>query len=214
MYQPEQFREDRLELQHEFVRANPLGLLVCLGSAGLEANPVPFTLYPDEGRLGTLRCHLSRANEQWQALSSAEECLVAFLGPHAYVSPSWYATKRESGKVVPTWNYVTVHAWGRPLVTHDPAWLRRQIDDLTEAHEARFPESWTVADAPASFVAAQLKGIVGIEIPIDRSQGKWKMSQNRQHADREGVIAGLASGTNGDAAVSEVMKSLRDLPPD
>lgn len=208
MYLPRQFREDRLELQHGFMKQHPLGLLICQGERGLEANPVPFTLYPAEGPLGTLRCHVSRANQQWQALSSVAECLVAFLGPQAYVTPSWYATKRETGKVVPTWNYAAVHAWGAPRVTSDAAWLRRQVDDLTAVHEGRFPEPWSVSDAPAEFVEAQLRGIVGVEIEIARMEGKWKMSQNRPEADREGVVAGLRELGGEAAVVGEMVADL------
>lgn len=210
MYRPPQFREDRLERQLDFVRAHPLGLLVCQGEAGLLANPVPFTVYRDEGACGTLRCHLSRANEQWQALTSATECLVAFLATDAYISPSWYATKAENGKVVPTWNYAAVHVWGVPRVVHDAAWLRRQVVDLTAVNEGRFPDPWAVSDAPSGFVAAQLKGIVGVELPITRIEGKWKMSQNRPAADREGVIEGLSAGSASEAAVAAVMRRLEE----
>lgn len=193
MYQPAHFREDRLDVQHGLVRAHPLGLLITAGPQGLIANPVPFLLDAGAGPHGTLRAHLARANPQWQDLSVVGECLVVFQGPEAYITPSWYASKREHGRVVPTWNYATVHCWGRPRVIEDQAWLRRQIDDLTLLREGRRPEPWAVDDAPAEFVAAQIRGIVGIEIPIARIEGKWKVSQNRSEADRAGVSAGLAS---------------------
>ncbi len=191
MYQPPQFREDRLDVQHDLIRAHPLGLLITAGPNGLMANPIPFLVYADASERGTLRAHLSRANGQWQELGAVEECLVVFQGPQDYVTPSWYATKRETGKVVPTWNYATVHAWGRPRVIEDAEWLRRQIDDLTLSREQVRPEPWQVDDAPAPFVAAQIKGIVGVEIPIDRIEGKWKVSQNRPEADRLGVWEGF-----------------------
>ena len=200
MYQPPHFREDSLEAQHDLIRARPLGLLLSAGPGGLVANHIPFTLYPAEGQFGTLRCHVSRANQQWRELQTVAECLAVFHGPQAYITPSWYATKRETGKVVPTWNYATVHAWGRPVVTDDPAWLRRQIDDLTEVNEGRLPGPWHVDDAPADFIASQIKGIVGIEFVITRIEGKWKMSQNRPEADRVGVAEGLAA-QGGEAAV-------------
>ncbi|SFL81659.1 FMN-binding negative transcriptional regulator [Methylobacterium pseudosasicola] len=190
MYQPPQFRDDTLAAQHELIRTYPLGLLVTGGADGLVANPVPFLL-DEAGPHGTLRAHLARANPQWQALAEAEECLVVFQGPQGYVTPGWYASKREHGRVVPTWNYATVHAWGRPLVIEDADWLRRQIADLTALREAPRAAPWAVDDAPAPFVAAQLRAIVGIEIPITRIEGKWKMSQNRPEADRTGVIAGM-----------------------
>jgi transcriptional regulator len=151
---------------------------------------------PDASPNGTLRAHLARANPQWQALAEGAECLVVFQGPQAYVTPSWYATKRETGKVVPTWNYATVHAWGRPSVFEDPAWLHRQVTALTESRETPRAAPWAVADAPEAFVASQLKGIVGLEIPISRLEGKWKVSQNRPEADRAGVVEGLR-GTEG-----------------
>lgn len=191
MYQPPHFREDSLDAQHGLIRAHPLGLLISAGAEGLVANPIPFTVYPHEGAFGTLRCHVSRANRQWQDLQTVEECLVVFQGPQAYITPSWYAAKAETGKVVPTWNYAVVQARGRPLVTDDAGWLRRQIADLTDANEQRFLEPWHVDDAPDDFVAGQLKGIVGIEIVIDRVEGKWKMSQNRTVEDRGRVAAGL-----------------------
>jgi transcriptional regulator len=193
MYQPPHFREDRVAVQHGLIRQFPLGLLVTAGPGGLLANPAPFVLYEDEGERGLLRVHLARANPQLRELAAVSECLVVFQGPQEYVTPSWYATKRETGKVVPTWNYATVHVHGRPTVIEDAAWLRRQVDDLTAMAEGYRPAKWQVDDAPADFVTAQLKGIAGVEIPIDRIEGKWKVSQNRPVADREGVVEGLRS---------------------
>jgi transcriptional regulator len=190
MYQPPAFREDRIEVQHGLIKSHPLGLLITAGPAGLLANPFPFVLDPAPQN-GMLRLHIARANPQWRELEAVEECLVVFQGPHDYVTPSWYATKRETGKVVPTWNYATVHVWGRPQVMRDDVWLRRQLDDLTESRERRRAAPWQVDDAPADFVAAQMRAIVGVEIPISRIEGKWKMSQNRPVADREGVIKGF-----------------------
>jgi transcriptional regulator len=180
------------------MRGHPLGLLITAGPGGLVANPVPFLVYADASKHGTLRAHVARGNPHWQELAAVEQCLVVFQGPQAYISPSWYPTKRETGKVAPTWNYVTVHAWGRPRVIDDAAWLRRQLDDLTLLKEGTLPAPWKVGDAPASFVMSQMKGIIGVEIPIDRIEGKWKVSQNRPKADRAGVIEGLRGG--GDAA--------------
>jgi transcriptional regulator len=194
MYQPPHFREDRIEVQHALIRAHPLGLLITAGPGGLVANPIPFVIYADACPRGTLRCHMARGNPHWRELAAVEQCLVVFQGPQEYVTPSWYATKRETGKVVPTWNYVTVHAWGRPQVIEHAAWLRRQLDDLTLLKEGARPVPWVVDDAPAPYVAAQMKGIVGVEIPIDRIEGKWKVSQNRPEVDRAGVVAGLHGG--------------------
>lgn len=204
MYLPPHFREDRLDVQHALMRKRPLGTLVTAGPAGLVANHVPFLLYADEGPLGTLRAHLARANPQLGELGQVAGCLAIFHGDEDYISPGWYATKRETGKVVPTWNFVTVHAWGAPRVIDDAAWLRRQVEDLTDAHEARQPAPWQVDDAPADYLAMMLKGIVGIEIPIARIEGKWKMSQNRSDADRAGIRAGLrAQGRDDFAAAIE-----------
>jgi transcriptional regulator len=199
MYQPPAFREDRIEVQHALIRSHPLGLLITAGPAGLIANPFPFLVDSEGSELGKLRLHIARANAQWRELEAVEECLVVFQGPQDYVTPSWYATKRETGKVVPTWNYATVHAWGRPRIVDDDAWLRRQLDDLTFSREGRRPAPWQVDDAPSDFVRAQMRAIVGVEIPIGRIEGKWKMSQNRPEADRLGVLAGFrAQGEAGE----------------
>jgi transcriptional regulator len=199
MYQPPHFREDSLEVQHALIRAHPLGLLVTLGSAGLVANPIPFVLDASASPQGTLKAHLSRANGQWQDFNPDLEALVVFQGPETYITPSWYAAKREHGKVVPTWNYAIVQAYGRMRVIGDPDWLLRQITAMTDVQEAARPEPWNVGDAPAPFVAAQLKGIIGIEIEITRIEGKWKVSQNRSEADRQGVAEGLRFAQDDDS---------------
>jgi len=193
MYQPPHFREDSHAVQHALIRTNPLGLLITAGPGGLQANPVPFLIDSDASAKGTLRAHLARANPQLQELARVEECLIVFQGPQHYVTPSWYATKRETGKVVPTWNYITVHAWGQPQVIDDANWLRQQVGELTASQEDARIAPWGVDDAPADFIAAQLKAIVGLEIPIARIEGKWKVSQNRPAIDRAGVVAGLRS---------------------
>lgn len=191
MDQPAHFREERLAVQHALIRSHSLGLLITAGPGGLQANYIPFLVAAEDSERGTLRAHLARANPQLEELAAVAECLVVFQGPQLYISPSLYATKRETGKVVPTWNYITVHAWGRPRVIDDAGWLRRQVDDLTNHNEASRADPWLVSDAPEPFVAAQLKGIVGLEIPIARIEGKWKVSQNRPAADQAGVIDGL-----------------------
>jgi transcriptional regulator len=204
MYQPPHFVENRLAIQHALIREHSLGLLITAGPAGLQANHVPFLIDAEHSERGTLRAHLARANPQIQELAAVTECLVVFQGPQHYISPSLYPTKRETGKVVPTWNYITVHAWGRPRVMCDANWLRRQIDELTRHKEASRAAAWKVSDAPESFVAAQMKGIVGLEIPISRIEGKWKVSQNRPAVDQAGVIAGLRGG----GADADIMASL------
>ena len=191
MYQPPQFREDRIEMQHALIRAHPLGLLISAGPEGLLANPVPFLLDSAKSPLGTLRAHVARANPQWRTLSG-RPVLVVFQGVDTYVTPSWYETKRQTGKVVPTWNYATVQARGEAKVIAGEGWLAEQTHDLTEHHESHRAEPWKVEDAPKDFVAAQLKGIIGIEIEIAKIEGKWKVSQNRPVADRSGVAQGLS----------------------
>jgi transcriptional regulator len=191
MYEPPPHREDDLEKLHALIRERSLGLLVSSGPQGLLANAMPFLIDPAASKLGTLRAHMARANGQWRDLAQAPEALVVFQGVDRYISPAWYATKRETGKVVPTWNYVMVQARGRATVFEEDAWLSRQIEALTHAQEALRDRPWAVGDAPADFVAAQRRAIVGVEIEIADIRGKWKASQNRNSADRAGVIAGL-----------------------
>lgn len=210
MYQPAHFREERLEVQHALIRAHPLGVLVSTGEDGLVADHIPFLLDPSSSGLGTLRCHVARANPHWRRLAEASEVLVVFQGPQAYVTPSWYPSKREHGKVVPTWNYAIVHAWGRPQVLDDASWLRRQIEALTAQQEATRAAPWNVGDAPASFIDAQIKAIVGIEIPISRIAGKWKVSQNRTEADRNGVIEGLTQQGQENASMAALIATRGD----
>ena len=177
MYQPAHFREERLDVQHGLIGTHPLGLLVTHGEGGLLADPLPFLLDPARGPLGTLQAHCARANPHWKRLAGGGEALVVFQGAQAYVTPSWYAAKAEHGKVVPTWNYLIVQARGQPRVIEDSAWLGRQVEALTGSMERQRAEPWAVSDAPAAFVATQLKAIVGIEIEIQLIEGKWKASQ-------------------------------------
>jgi transcriptional regulator len=193
MYRPPAFREDRLDALHALIRSHPLGTIVTAGAGGMIANLIPFTLDAVRGDKGVLRAHLAKGNEQIGVLRSVDEALVIFQGAESYITPSWYASKAEHGRVVPTWNYVVVQAWGRPEVIDDAAWLRTQIDELTHAHEDARAKPWRVSDAPDGYVDSQVKGIIGLEIPIARIEGKWKASQNRPEADRAGVVAGLTA---------------------
>jgi transcriptional regulator len=199
MYEPPLHRQDDLAALHGLIRRRPLGLIVNRGEQGLAANAIPFLLDADVGRYGRLRAHVARANPLWRELQAEGETLVVFHDVDHYISPSWYATKRETGKVVPTWNYVMVQARGRAKVIEDDAWLRGQIAELTAAHEASRAAPWAVDDAPADFVAVMARQIVGLEIEIDDLRGKWKASQNRPAADRAGVIAGLTEDGDPDA---------------
>lgn len=196
MYIPASFKESRIERLHDLIVNHPLGLLVTNGDNDLEASPIPFLFYANEGKYGVLRAHLAKANPHWKSLAEHVECLVVFQGPEGYVTPSWYPSKAETHKAVPTWNYATVQVWGNASVTEDAAWLRRQLDDLTMLHEKSRPQPWSVSDAPVDYIASQMKAIIGIEILIRRIDGKWKMSQNKDDADREGVIAGMRSDTD------------------
>ena len=207
LYQPAMFREDRLEVQHALIRAHPLGLLVTSGPDGPEANPIPFLVDAAASPLGTLRGHLARANGQWRAFDPEGPVLVVFQGVDAYVTPSWYETKRETGKVVPTWNYAIVQARGRARAVQDQDWLAAQVAALTASQEAGRAEPWAVSDAPAPFVASQLRAIVGVEVAITAIEGKWKMSQNRPPADRVGVVRGLEA--TGDPAAREAAALVR-----
>lgn len=199
MYLPPHFREDRLDVQHELIRRHPLATLVTAGPTGLIANLLPC-LIDTRGEFGTLRAHLSRGNPQWRELAEVDDCLLVFQGPQAYVTPSWYPSKQDTGAVVPTWNFVTVQAWGRPRLIEDATWLGRQIRDLTDMQEQGRQQPWQVGDAPEPFVAGMMRGIVGVEIPIRRIEGKWKVSQNRSADDRRGVMEGLrAEGPQGEA---------------
>ncbi len=207
MYQPPHHREDRREVQHALIRSHPLGLLISSGEGGLLANPIPFRLVNTDLGMGTLQAHMARANPQWRALAAGAEVLIVFQGADHYVTPSWYETKRETGKVVPTWNYAIVQVRGTVRVIEDSQWLRAQVNRLTDGHESRRMIPWAVDDAPDDFITAQLKGIIGIEVPITAIEGKWKVSQNRNEADRRGVAEGLeAEGSEAAGAMAAMVR--------
>lgn len=191
MYNPAPFAENRRAVQHALIRDHPLATFVVAG-AELTADLVPFVLYPDEGENGTLRAHVARANPLWRELQADTPCLLLFQGPQAYVSPNWYPGKAENHRQVPTWDYCTVQVRGTARVTDDAAWLRRALSDLTATQERLLPQPWSIDDAPADYIAALSRAIVGIELPIASIAAKWKVSQNRNAADRAGVARGLA----------------------
>lgn len=193
MYLPPQFKEDDVRVLHEAIRGAGLATLVTLSADGLIASHIPMLLEPEPKPYGTLLGHVSRANPQWQSVDTNVQALAIFLGSDAYVSPSLYATKRQTGKVVPTWNYVAIHAYGSLQLFDDPERLLDLVMRLTLRQESIRAQPWAVSDAPKDFVAAQLKGIVGLELPIKRLEGKWKMSQNRPAEDWAGIVAGLAA---------------------
>lgn len=207
MYQPPAFVEHDLRKLHALICARPLALIITNGPDGLIVDPIPFLLDPTRGPHGTLRAHLARGNPQLQALAVVDEVMVVFQEANAYVSPGFYASKREHGRVVPTWNYSVVQVWGKPVVMDDTPWVHRQVENLTDLHESGRPDAWKVSDAPDAFVTAHMKGIVGLEIPIARIEGKFKLSQNRPAADHQGVVDGLAGSDDALArAVAEQMR--------
>ncbi len=195
MYCPPAFRVEELASLHGLMRAARLANVVTFGANGLHASPLPLFLDETEGPFGTLYGHFARANAQWKD-TPLSDALAIFMGPDAYVSPSWYASKKEHGKVVPTWNYSAVHARGPIEFFDDEARLRDVVERLTNLHEAERPEVWSVSDAPAPFLRGQLRGIIGLRLPVTGLEGKNKMSQNRSAADRAGVAEGMAGSSH------------------
>jgi transcriptional regulator len=207
MYIPPFNEEKRLPVLHELIRTHPLATLVSMTTSGLFATHLPMVLHPEEGEYGTLRGHISRANLHGRTMLPEIESLAIFAGPQHYISPNWYPAKQEHHKVVPTWNYVAVHAYGLITFIEDPAWLLTHLATLTSLHEAASPQPWKITDAPADYIAGQARGIIGIEFPIRTLEGKWKVSQNRSRADRTGVAEAL---TALDTPESLAMKALVD----
>jgi transcriptional regulator len=197
MYLPQHFKEERPEVLHALMRSHPLAALVTYGPRGIEANHIP--LLADAGN-GLLRGHLARPNSQWQGLEAGAEAMAIFQGPSAYLSPNWYPTKLEHGRVVPTWNYAVVHVWGELSVYSEPDRLLSFLERLTAEHEASEPQPWKPADAPAAYVEGLLRAIVGIELRITRMEGKWKMSQNQPPANREAAAVALEQLGHGDVS--------------
>jgi transcriptional regulator len=202
MYLPAHFAETRTGVMHALMRAHPLATIVTLSSSGLLANHIPLQVHDgaDPQAPGILRGHVARANPIWSDRVEAVEALVIFQGPQHYISPNWYPSKKDTGKVVPTWNYCCVHAYGQLQLHHDPVWIREQVTALTKWHESGLPAPWAVSDAPAEYLQTMLGNIVGIEIAITRMTGKWKVSQNQPAPNRAGVIEGLSGLEPIDAA--------------
>jgi transcriptional regulator len=196
MYCPAAFRQDDLPTLHAQIQANGLAIVTSSGAQGLQASHLPLLLAPDEGEFGTLYGHFARANPHWRDLASGAEVLVVFSGADAYVHPGWYPAKAEHGKVVPTWNYIAVHAWGQAEVFDEPGRLLQLVSRLSDRHEQGRAQPWAVDDAPRDYIESMLRAIVGFALPIRRLEGKWKLSQNRSTRDQAGVCAGLATSTN------------------
>lgn len=197
---------------HSLVEAYPLGAWVCHSTEGLIANHVPFYLDRTRGTHGTLVGHVARANTVWRQLSPAVPSVVMFQGAQSYITPSWYPGKAEHGKVVPTWNYVVAHAHGTARVMDDPVWMLRMLHQLTSSQESRQASPWRVGDAPAGYIEKMMRGIVGIEIAIDRLEGKLKASQDEDWQDRQGTVQGLLSqpGEQSQAMAALVLNALAE----
>lgn len=207
MYIPPQFEQPNIDVMHELIRKRPLATLVTLGSKGIDANHIPLHLSLTPEPFGVLRGHVARSNPIWSDLDSGIEVLAIFHGPDAYISPSWYTTKQEAGKVVPTWNYTVVHAYGSLRIIDDAAWVRTQLEALTNHNEAVFSEPWAVSDAPVDFTEKLIAAVVGIEMTITRLSGKWKVSQNQPPQNQNSVIQGLnASGQAEAIAMAGLVK--------
>jgi transcriptional regulator len=193
MYTPKDFKVEDTREAHALMRAHPFAILVTQGTDGIVATHLPTVLKIDDGGgLGRIECHLARPNPQWRTFAGDAEALIIYQGADAYIRPGWYPSKREHGKVVPTWNYAVVHAYGRLEVVQDQAWLLAHVAELSRQQEAPYTSPWSTSDAPENYLAMLARGIVGLKLAITRLEGKAKMSQNREARDRAGVVAGLS----------------------
>jgi transcriptional regulator len=205
MYQPDLFRVEDVQQMHALMRAQPFAVFISIGGDGLDVTHLPTVLRGD----GHIECHVARANPHWKNLRADRDALMVFQGPQAYITPNWYPSKTEHGKVVPTWNYAVVHAHGRAEAVDDREWLRRHVSELTAQQERSEQRPWATSDAPESFINVMLRGIVGIQFTITRLEGKWKMNQNRGIEDRGGVMKGLRARNDGDdLAVAEIVSGV------
>ncbi|MEM5384299.1 FMN-binding negative transcriptional regulator [Paraburkholderia phymatum] len=212
MYIPAHFEENRLEVLHRLIADYPLGSLVTVGPNGLDANHVPFEFDAGKGPHGTLRAHVARANPVWQEVAERPDALVIFQGPSAYISPTWYPSKHETHRQVPTYNYMVVHAHGPITVRDDEAFVRGLVARLTRKMEAGEPVPWKMGDAPSDYISQMLGAIVGIEIELTKLTGKWKLSQNKASADRRGAADALNERNSDEQrAVADAMLA---APPD
>ena len=204
MYTPAHFKEDRIDVLHKLIAHHPLATLITMTADGLNANHIPLLMDASRGAFGILRGHVARSNSVWQTFKAEVNALVVFQGPDAYISPSWYPSKKQNDKVVPTWNYAVVHAAGPLVIRDDETWMREFLNGTTDHFEATRNTSaprWKMNDAPEQFLQTMMRAVVGIEIPIVSLEGKWKVSQNRAMADREGVAMALQAGS-GDAEIA------------
>lgn len=191
MRQPAIFCEDRIEVMHELMGMHPFATLISIQNGEIAADHLPLVLHEDLSQSGTIRGHVAKSNPLWKNRGSICNVVAIFQGPQAYITPSWYASKKEHGKAVPTWNYVVVHARGTLTMIDDETWLSEHLIELTSRHESHRPDQWKVSDAPDDFIERQLRGIVGIELVVEKLEGTWKASQNKDEKDRAGIQEGL-----------------------
>lgn len=209
MYIPKAFEQADAGVLQDFIRARRFGMIVALTSQGLVANHIPFVFESAPAPFGVLRGHVARGNSVWREYSHGTEALAVFQGEDAYISPSWYPSKRDTGKAVPTWNYIVVHAYGGLRFVDDPVWVRAHLEALTDEQERGRQPRWHVSDAPADYIDALAGGVVGLELAITRLEGKWKLSQNRSRADRDGVVEGLRG--EGEQLASRIADAMRGI---
>jgi transcriptional regulator len=208
VYIPKHFEEPRIHVMHDLIRAYPLSTVVTGTSSGLNANHIPLHLSESSEPYGVLRGHVARANPLLDDIRNEAEALAIFHGPNAYITPSWYATKKETGKVVPTWNYSAVHAYGVFRIIEEASWVRDQLNSLTTENESDFPEPWSISDAPPDYIDQIMKAIVGVEMVITKLLGKWKVSQNQPSQNQASVIAGLKeSGSSTALAMAALVET-------
>ncbi len=206
MYNPKHFREDDIDVLQKTMRQIGAATVVCNGPDGMIASHVPVEVVSDPGPFGTLRCHFARPNPHAEAITAGNEVLLIFQGPQKYISPNWYPSKHQSGKAVPTWNYVTIHAYGEGRTYDDTQKLRRHLSALTDHFETPYALPWKLDDAPDDYIESMCQAIIGIEIPLRRIEGKWKMSQNKKQHDIQGTINGLkAQDDENSQSVARIM---------
>lgn len=193
MYVPKSTEEQDINVLHALIRSKPLGTWATISNGEIEVNHIPFVLKEQDGEFGTLVCHVAKANDVWKTFSTTQHSVITFQGDQAYITPSWYPSKHKDGKAVPTWNYCVVHAYGVPRIIQDPQYLLAHLNEITDTHEGEQSLPWKVSDAPAEFIERLCGAIVGVEIPIAKIIGKWKLGQNRSESDKLGVVAGLKS---------------------
>ena len=214
MYIPRHNEEKRVPVLHALMRAQSFGTLVTSGRSGLVATHLPIMLEQDGSAYGVLKCHVSRANSQWREFDSSVEAMAIFAGDHHYVSASWYPEAANTGAEVPTWNYVVVHAYGTLRVMDSDDELHRHLETLTDMHESAFANPWKVSDAPEDFLRTMKNGIVGLVLPIQRLEGKWKVSQNRNLGDQEAVMRGLHALETPESLAMEQLVKHKGAPED